>query len=177
MESLSQVRIGAKAGYLNSKIELGAHHYGGYSLGATGSIPVGSFSNIIAELLFSKRGYSYDNAVVSEGKLKEIKVVFNYVDLPVMYELKVLPFFTILGGGYIGIQGGRSVYYSGVKQSNGMLGKKQVFDYGLLAGMRFYYRHIFFEGQYQHGLSNPFKDTDVFKSRCFGVNLGFMLPL
>ena len=61
----AQVKLGAKAGYLYSDAsgDLDSRHYNGYTVGITSCIPVGSSSNIIGELLFSKRGYAVDNSV------------------------------------------------------------------------------------------------------------------
>lgn len=175
----AQVKLGAKAGYLFSSAsgDIDIRHYDGYTVGLTGCIPVGSSSNIIGEVLYSKRGYKMDNSVVVDGEWKDLKVAFSYIDIPVMFEYKVFPFASIVGGGYWGIQAGRSLYYSGEKQSDTMMGKKQLFDFGLLAGVRLHYKDLFMEAQYQHGFTAPYKEIGVFKPRSFCVNLGYMFSL
>ncbi len=177
--SFAQVKLGAKAGYLYSSAsgDIDMRHYDGYTVGLTSSFPVGPSSNVIGELLFSKRGYNIDKSVVVDDEWKDLKVSFSYIDIPVMFEYKVLPFASILGGGYFGIQASRSLYYSGDKQDDTMMGKKQLFDFGLLAGIRLHYKKLFLEAQYQHGFTAPYKEIGVFKPRSFSVNLGYMFSL
>lgn len=175
----AQVKLGAKAGYLYSDAsgDLDSHHYNGYTVGITSCIPVGSSSNIIGELLFSKRGYAVDNSVMIDGEWKNLKAAFSYIDMPVMYEYKVFPFASVLGGAYFGVQAGRSLYYSDERQDDNLMGEKQLFDCGLLVGIRLYHKNLFLEAQYQHGLTSPYKNVGAFKSRSFCVNLGYMFPL
>jgi hypothetical protein len=107
--------------------------------------------------------------------MKNMKVSFSYLNLPIFLEYKVSDVCFIEGGGYLGCQIDRNVYFNDQKYSEENFGRKEIFDAGLIGGIKLKWQRIFVELQYQHGLTQAFKKVDGFAFKGVSLNLGYVL--
>ena len=86
---------------------------------------------------YIKRGYKFHNVYDPYGSfMKNTKVSFSYLDLPIFLEYRVSDVCFIEGGGYLGCQMDRNLYFEDQKYSERHLGQKEIFDAGLIGGIK-----------------------------------------
>lgn len=68
----------------------------GMVVGASASIPIGSFFGFQPELLFSQKGFQASGSVL--GSSYTFTRTLNYIDVPLMVAVKPTPLFTLLAG-------------------------------------------------------------------------------
>ena len=174
--AVSQVRFGAKIGYLRSKTayEICDNHTNSISGGIVCSYGLLDELSLRADLLYSMRGYEVADGVLDEGVLKDVKVRLHYIDIPVLLEYKPVPFVAVEAGPFVGLQMKRDLYYDDSVMPQSLLGKKQAFDAGVVLGIKCNLNRLFVELQYQHGLTHAYKYVDGFKAKGVSVSLGYM---
>lgn len=181
VSSLGQIKLGGKIGYshTNTAKVIGGRGYDGLIYGLTSSFPIYKSLRVNSDVLLEGRGYVIDKGIYDTANLtyKDCKVTFKYIDIPVLLETDVNNFLSIEFGPYIGMQVGRNLFYDNEKQDKDLLGKKQFFDMGFLAGIKGEYKGVFLEILYQYGLSQAFKDVNDFKTKGVCINLGYMFNL
>ncbi len=150
--------------------------YIGSGVGIGCSAPLTNTFLLNAEILYIKRGYKFHNVYEPYGSsMKNMKVSFSYLNLPIFLEYKVSDVCFIEGGGYLGCQMDRNVYFNDQKYSEENFGRKEIFDAGLIGGIKLKWQRIFVELQYQHGLTQAFKKVDGFAFKGVSLNLGYVL--
>lgn len=176
--SYGQISFSGKCCLLGTQISSDFREkvYIGSGMGIGCSAPLTNTFLLNVEMLYIKRGYKFHNVYEPYGgSMRNMKVSFSYLDLPIFLEYRVSDVFFIEGGGYLGCQMGRNVYFDDQKYSEGILGQKEIFDAGLTGGIKLKWQRIFVELQYQHGLTQAFKKVDGFAFRGVSLNLGYGL--
>ncbi len=101
-DSRDNLQLGAKAGinYANVYDTQGAEFKAdprlGLVLGGFLSIPIGRFIGIQPELLFSQKGFQGTGTIL--GSPYSFTRTTNYIDIPILFQLKASEQFTILAG-------------------------------------------------------------------------------
>jgi hypothetical protein len=174
-----QISIGGKIGYLHSNTakELGTRAYDGINGGIVALYKLSKTISLKGELIYSTRGYEISEGVLDEGILKNVKVKFEYLDIPFFIEYNTSPFLSIYAGPFFGLQIKRKLYYNDLRQDGSVFGEKQIFDSGVILGIKAKIKNLFLETQYQYGFTQSYKNVDAFKTKAFSVNLGYMFNL
>lgn len=179
--SLGQIGLGGKIGYSHTHTAnaIRGKSYDSFNGGLTSSWKVSNVFHVNGDILFTGRGYEVDNGVYDEvsSTYKDCKVRFKYIDIPILLEYNINHYVSLEIGPYVGVQILRKLYYDNEEQNKNLLGKKQSFDMGLLAGIKGKYKGIFIEVLYQKGMTQAFKDVDGFESKGVCINMGYLINL
>ena len=176
--SYGQISFSGKCCLLGTQISSNSREevYIGSGVGIGCSAPLTSTFLLNVEMQYIKRGYKFHNVYDPYGSfMKNTKVSFSYLDLPIFLEYRVSDVCFIEGGGYLGCQMDRNLYFEDQKYSERHLGQKEFFDAGLIGGIKLKWQRIFVELQYQHGLTQAFKKVDGFDFRGVSLSLGYVL--
>lgn len=176
--SYGQISFSGKCCLLGTQISSnsGKEVYIGSGVGIGCSSPLTNTFLLNVEIQYIKRGYKFHDVYDPYGSfMKNTKVSFSYLDLPIFLEYRVSDVCFIEGGGYLGCQMDRNLYFEDQKYSERHLGQKEIFDAGLIGGIKLKWQRIFVELQYQHGLTQAFKKVDGFALRGVSLNLGYVL--
>lgn len=176
-----QIELGGKIGchHTNTAKGIGGKSYDSFVFGLTSSWKICSRLSINGDILFSKRGYVVEKGTYDAMSkvYKDCKVIFRYVDMPLLLEFNANNYLSLELGPYVGLQASRSLYFDNEKQKESLLGKKQPFDMGVLMGVKGKYKRTFIEVLYQKGFTQSFKDVKGFNSTGVCVNIGYMFNL
>ena len=103
------------------------------------------------DLLYTTRGYKVDEGILHEGKIKDVKTKFDYINIPILLEYKPISFIALQVGPLLGMQVRRRLFFNNVEHNESLFGIKQFFDAGIVVGAKGEYKQVFIELQYQHG--------------------------
>lgn len=173
---IGQVKVGAKIGYLSSHTakDLKTDVSNGVVGGITTSYELNENFCLNGEVLYSTRGYSAKESVLSDNVLKDVKVKFQYIDIPILLEYRISSFFSIEAGPFVGLQLKRELYYNQERMNDNLFGKRQIFDSGVLIGIRGFIDNLFLEAQYQHGFTQAFREVDHFTTTGVSISIGYL---
>lgn len=131
-------------------------------------------------LLYSTRGYNSKKSVYihQDSNIRDLKVVFQYIDIPLMFKYSFFKRLYLHVGPQLGFQLNRKSYYDNEKQSSAILGKKQRIDLGIIVGSGYSFRNgIFIEGEYLIGLRSCYRNIDGFCNRSLQISIGYFWDL
>ncbi len=172
----SQIHFGVKIGYSRSKTakEFTEKYHNSIVGGLVAGYDINDAFALRGDLTYSTRGYYTRDGVLDEGTLKDVRIKFHYINLPVLLEYKPVPFLAIEAGPSFGLQVKRAAYYDNIRQDNVAFGNKQPFDFGGIIGVKGMYKNVFIELQYMHGFTSAYRKVHDFKANGISINLGYM---
>lgn len=176
----SQWNIGGKAGVNWSNVNFKDAENPSFILGVNSGIIVGyQFNNktsLQCNVLYSTRGYNSKESVYTlyDNSIKDLKVVFQYIDIPLMLKYRLFQGFYLHIGPQLGIQLSRTPFYDNRKQDSVIFGEKQNVDLGIIIGTGYSFKNdIFIEGEYLAGLRGCYRNIEGFHHRSLQVSLGY----
>ena len=101
-DTRDQLKFGLKAGANLANVwdendqDFQADHKLGFAGGAYLSIPLGTFIGIQPNVIYSQKGYQSDGRFL--GQSYTVTRTSNFLDVPILFELKPSPFVTIVAG-------------------------------------------------------------------------------
>lgn len=168
------IRAGANIHKIDGKSFTSEFNYG-YHLGGAFEIMFGSVVGIQPEVLFNqsntRTGYSFDTLYrsINPGTIKDVKL--NYMSIPVLLNIRPVPFLTLQAGPQFGIlmSKNRSLLEDGqeaFKQGN----------ISLVGGVQLNILQFRIYGRYGVGLNNmnDIDGRDAWKSQTGQVGVGFV---
>jgi hypothetical protein len=173
-----RLKFGIRAGANINKIEgmsFSDEFTYGYHLGGGLEMMLGKSIGIQPEVLFNQSntqtGYSFDTLYksINPGTLKQVKL--NYLSIPILLNIKPLPFLTLQAGPQFGIlmtrernllEDGRAAFRSG--------------NFSMVGGVQLHIMQFRIYGRYGVGLNNmnDIDNRDKWKSQTGQVGLAFM---
>jgi hypothetical protein len=142
----------------------------GFNVGLFAKLPVSKFIAIQPELYFVTKGseVTYDNALVNGTA----RYHFNYVELPIMLVMNILPNFNIQAGAYAAYMVSGKV--TNESSSNAFNFEDNIntddynrFDAGLALGAGLDLGGMGIGARYTHGLTNVGKEKNYFGSQSY----------
>jgi opacity protein-like surface antigen len=168
------IRAGANINKIEGKSFSDEFSYG-YHLGGGFEMMFGKTIGIQPEVLFNQSntqtGYSFDTLYksINPGTLKQVKL--NYLSIPILLNIKPLPFLTLQAGPQFGIlmtqqrsllEDGRAAFRSG--------------NFSMVGGVQLHIMQFRIYGRYGVGLNNmnDIDNRDKWKSQTGQVGLAYM---
>ena len=180
--TFAQLNVGVKAGWIHSWMNVTSDEYeddyDNFCGGLAFSYKINESFSVRADLLYSKRGYEVDDGAISDsGKLVDVDVSFDYLNVPIVFEYFPLKYLYLQAGPQIDVQIGRNLYYDNKKMADSLFGKKQWLGAGAVVGVGATYKNLFIELQYYRGFVGAFNESkDNFKAKTLSLSVGiFML--
>ncbi len=180
-EVYSQWRLGGKVGGNWSTVNFeGSENpsliFGG-NIGIVARYQLNRRMSLQCNLLYSTRGYNAKESIYihQNSKLKDLKVIFQYFDIPLLFRYSLFESLYLHIGPQLGFQLDRMPYYDNEKQSSAKLGEKQRIDSGIIVGSGYSFKNgVFVEGEYLIGLRGCYRNVVGFRNRSLQISIGYI---
>ncbi|MCQ4913625.1 PorT family protein [Bacteroides nordii] len=180
-KTYSQWNIGGKTGINWSNVDFKDTENPSFILGVNSGIITGyQFSNKIGlqlYILYSTRGYNAKESVYvpADNSIKDLKVVFQHIDIPLIFKYSLSRGLYLHIGPQLGFQFNRTAFYDNKKQNSIIFGVKQNVDLGMIIGTGYSFKNgMFIEGEYLIGLRSCYKNITGFRHRSWQFSLGYL---